>query len=244
MNYLGLNGLLGLSGDADGRRFSPRARSPTSAAARASWPPSGSSPPCASASARARGSSWTCRCSTARSRGSHWWPRSTSPTRSVPRRRLPLAGGLLCYRPYACRDGWVTLGALEPKFWQEWCRGVGREDLVEKQFEPPRSDAHGKSSGSSLSARATSGRRSPPSTTAASSPCSASTRPSTRARPGARDGREARAARGGGLKSGCSVPVKLSRTPGAPAGPGARRSASTRARCSPSWATRTTRSSP
>ena len=57
--------------------------------------------------------------------------------------RLPLAGGLICYRPYACRDGWVTLGALEPKFWQEWCRGVGREDLVEKQFEGPGSDARG-----------------------------------------------------------------------------------------------------
>ena len=55
---------------------------------------------------------------------------------------LELAGGLVCYRPYACRDGWVTLGALEPKFWQEWCRGVGREDLVEKQFERPGSNAH------------------------------------------------------------------------------------------------------
>jgi alpha-methylacyl-CoA racemase len=61
----------------------------------------------------------------------------------VPRRgALPLAGGLICYRPYACSDGWVTLGALEPKFWQEWCRGVGREDLVEKQFERPGSEAH------------------------------------------------------------------------------------------------------
>jgi crotonobetainyl-CoA:carnitine CoA-transferase CaiB-like acyl-CoA transferase len=61
----------------------------------------------------------------------------------VPRRgRLPLAGGLICYRPYACKDGWVTLGALEPKFWQAWCRGVGREDLAEKQFEAPGSDAH------------------------------------------------------------------------------------------------------
>jgi alpha-methylacyl-CoA racemase len=55
---------------------------------------------------------------------------------------LELAGGLVCYRPYACRDGWVTLGALEPKFWQEWCRGVGRDDLVEKQFERPGSEAH------------------------------------------------------------------------------------------------------
>ena len=29
-----------------------------------------------------------------------------------------LAGSLVCYRPYECADGWVTLGALEPKFWQ------------------------------------------------------------------------------------------------------------------------------
>jgi alpha-methylacyl-CoA racemase len=55
---------------------------------------------------------------------------------------LELAGRLVCYRPYACKDGWVTLGALEPKFWQAWCRGVGREDLVERQFEPPGSGAH------------------------------------------------------------------------------------------------------
>jgi crotonobetainyl-CoA:carnitine CoA-transferase CaiB-like acyl-CoA transferase len=55
---------------------------------------------------------------------------------------LELAGRLICYRPYACSDGWVTLGALEPKFWQAWCRGVGREDLIDKQFEAPGSDAH------------------------------------------------------------------------------------------------------
>ena len=61
----------------------------------------------------------------------------------VPKRGgLPLAGALVCYRPYACSDGYVTLGALEPKFWQAWCRGVGREDLIERQFDPPGSDAH------------------------------------------------------------------------------------------------------
>jgi len=59
----------------------------------------------------------------------------------VPRRgHLELAGGLVCYRPYAAADGWVTLGALEPKFWSAWCRGVGREDLVERQFDGPGSD--------------------------------------------------------------------------------------------------------
>ncbi len=61
-----------------------------------------------------------------------------------PRRgELELAGGLICYRPYECADGWVSLGALEPKFWQAWCRGVDREDLIEKQFEAPGSPAHG-----------------------------------------------------------------------------------------------------
>jgi crotonobetainyl-CoA:carnitine CoA-transferase CaiB-like acyl-CoA transferase len=62
---------------------------------------------------------------------------------NVPRRgELPLAGALVCYRPYECSDGWVSLGALEPKFWQAWCRGVGREDLIGVQFERPGSDAH------------------------------------------------------------------------------------------------------
>jgi crotonobetainyl-CoA:carnitine CoA-transferase CaiB-like acyl-CoA transferase len=55
---------------------------------------------------------------------------------------LELAGAIICYRPYACKDGYVTLGALEPKFWQAWCRGVGREDLIGRQFERPGSDAH------------------------------------------------------------------------------------------------------
>jgi crotonobetainyl-CoA:carnitine CoA-transferase CaiB-like acyl-CoA transferase len=62
---------------------------------------------------------------------------------NVPRRgTLHLAGGITCYRPYRCADGYVTLGALEPKFWAEFCRGVAREDLLEHAFDPPGSDAH------------------------------------------------------------------------------------------------------
>ena len=53
-----------------------------------------------------------------------------------------LTGGIVCYRPYACSDGYVTLGALEPKFWGAWCAGVGRQDLMDKAFEPPGSDTH------------------------------------------------------------------------------------------------------
>jgi alpha-methylacyl-CoA racemase len=61
----------------------------------------------------------------------------------VPRRGgLELGGALACYRPYRCADGWITIGALEPKFWAAFCRGVGREDLVGGQFDPPGSETH------------------------------------------------------------------------------------------------------
>jgi alpha-methylacyl-CoA racemase len=54
---------------------------------------------------------------------------------------LELAGRIICYFPYEASDGWIACGALEPKFWQAFCRGVGREDLIEAQFERPGSDA-------------------------------------------------------------------------------------------------------
>ncbi len=61
----------------------------------------------------------------------------------APRRgELQLAGRFLCYRPYECADGHVSLGALEPKFWSAWCEGVGRPELVPHQFEPPGTEAH------------------------------------------------------------------------------------------------------
>ncbi|MFL5862511.1 MAG: CaiB/BaiF CoA transferase family protein [Solirubrobacteraceae bacterium] len=67
----------------------------------------------------------------------------TFATGQAPRRgELGLAGRYNCYRPYECADGYVTLGALEPKFWQAWCQGVGRPDLVEHAFDPPGSESH------------------------------------------------------------------------------------------------------
>jgi crotonobetainyl-CoA:carnitine CoA-transferase CaiB-like acyl-CoA transferase len=61
----------------------------------------------------------------------------------VPRRGAEmLNGGVACYLPYECADGWVSCGALEPKFWQAFCAGVERPDLAEHQFAPPGSPGH------------------------------------------------------------------------------------------------------
>jgi alpha-methylacyl-CoA racemase len=55
---------------------------------------------------------------------------------------LALGGGMVCYRPYRCADGWVTLGAVEEKFWRVLCERVGRPDLLPHQHDPPGSAAH------------------------------------------------------------------------------------------------------
>src|SRR6478736_450555 len=59
----------------------------------------------------------------------------------VPQRgRGSLNGGIACYLPYEASDGWVTCGALEPKFWRNFCEGVDRPDLIEKPFAAPGSE--------------------------------------------------------------------------------------------------------
>jgi crotonobetainyl-CoA:carnitine CoA-transferase CaiB-like acyl-CoA transferase len=48
-----------------------------------------------------------------------------------------LSGGVVCYNVYECRDGsFITLGALEPEFWEAFCNAAGRRDLLESQFVP------------------------------------------------------------------------------------------------------------
>jgi alpha-methylacyl-CoA racemase len=48
-----------------------------------------------------------------------------------------LTGGLACYRIYETADGrLLTVGALEPRFWQRLCVLVGRPELAERQFDP------------------------------------------------------------------------------------------------------------
>jgi crotonobetainyl-CoA:carnitine CoA-transferase CaiB-like acyl-CoA transferase len=59
------------------------------------------------------------------------------------RGRLALGGGAICYRTYAASDGrYVALAALEPKFFEAFCRGAGCDHLVPHQFDPPGSSAH------------------------------------------------------------------------------------------------------
>jgi alpha-methylacyl-CoA racemase len=46
-----------------------------------------------------------------------------------------LTGRYACYRVYECKDGrFMSVGALEPKFWEALCRELGREDLVADQY--------------------------------------------------------------------------------------------------------------
>ena len=45
----------------------------------------------------------------------------------IPRGSMELAGKLACYAVYAASDGYVTLGALERKFWDALCAGLGDE---------------------------------------------------------------------------------------------------------------------
>lgn len=49
--------------------------------------------------------------------------------------KMALSGGLACYYVYETKDGkFVTLGALEPKFWNEFCKIIKREDLIPEQL--------------------------------------------------------------------------------------------------------------
>jgi alpha-methylacyl-CoA racemase len=142
LNYLGLNGILGLSGDADGP--------PTPSAAQIADLGGGAMMAAVGVLMALRerdrsGEGQLVDCSMFDGSLSFLAMLAGEMLAGgpVPRRgELRLAGGIVCYRPYRCADGYVTLGALEPKFWAEFCRGVGREDLLEVAFEPPGSEAH------------------------------------------------------------------------------------------------------
>ena len=142
MNYLGLNGLLGLTGEADGP--------PVQAAGQIADLGGGALMAALGILVALRerersGEGQFVDCSMFD--GSLSWLAMVAAealaARVAPRRGgLMLSGSAICYRPYRCADGYVSLGALEPKFWSAWCYGVGREDLLEHQFDAPGSAAH------------------------------------------------------------------------------------------------------
>ena len=142
MNYLGLNGILGLTGDPDGP--------PVQAAAQIADIGGGSLMAAVGIMVALRerdrsGEGQLVDCSMFD--GALSWlamvaGEAFAGGRGARRGELPLAGRFVCYRPYACADGHVSLGALEPKFWAAWCEGVQRPDLITGQFDAPGSDTH------------------------------------------------------------------------------------------------------
>jgi crotonobetainyl-CoA:carnitine CoA-transferase CaiB-like acyl-CoA transferase len=49
-----------------------------------------------------------------------------------------LTGEFACYNVYRTADGhFLAVGALEPRFWANLCRVLGREDWIQDQYAPP-----------------------------------------------------------------------------------------------------------
>lgn len=47
-----------------------------------------------------------------------------------------LNGGAACYNIYQCGDGgFISLGAIEPAFWKNFCDAVGQPQWIERQYE-------------------------------------------------------------------------------------------------------------
>ncbi|MBS3096959.1 CoA transferase [Candidatus Woesearchaeota archaeon] len=50
-----------------------------------------------------------------------------------------LSGSKPCYNVYRTKDGrFASLGAIEKKFWVNFCNAIGREDLIHRQFDGSR----------------------------------------------------------------------------------------------------------
>lgn len=46
-----------------------------------------------------------------------------------------LVGAVPCYGVYASKDGFVSVGSLEPKFWSAFCDAIARPDLRDQSFD-------------------------------------------------------------------------------------------------------------
>jgi alpha-methylacyl-CoA racemase len=140
MNYLGLNGLLGLTGEPDGRPIQSAGQIADlgGGALMAAFG--------VMAALRERERSGEGQLvDISMTDGSLAWLCMVAAQHlcdgAVPERgRGSLSGGIACYLPYEAADGWVTCGALEPKFWRNFCEGVSRPELIEKQFAAPDSE--------------------------------------------------------------------------------------------------------
>lgn len=54
---------------------------------------------------------------------------------SPKRGELTLGGGIPCYNVYQTKDGkYMSLGALGQKFWENFCKTVGKDELIPKGF--------------------------------------------------------------------------------------------------------------
>ena len=63
------------------------------------------------------------------------WGRGQSPRRGD----TLLSGRFPCYSVYETKDGgFISLGALEPRFWEALCRKLGRDDFIVGQYEEGR----------------------------------------------------------------------------------------------------------
>jgi crotonobetainyl-CoA:carnitine CoA-transferase CaiB-like acyl-CoA transferase len=49
---------------------------------------------------------------------------------------LLLSGELPCYHVYAVADGFLSVAALEPRFWEAFCESIERPDLQARQADP------------------------------------------------------------------------------------------------------------
>jgi len=142
INYLGLNGILGLSGEADGPPVSSAAQI-ADVGGGALMAVAGILMALQERTSSGEGQLVDCSMFDGSLSFLAMLAGEVLADGSTPRRgELRLAGGIVCYRPYECADGYVALGALEPKFWAEFCRGVGREDLFDHAFDPPGSATH------------------------------------------------------------------------------------------------------
>jgi crotonobetainyl-CoA:carnitine CoA-transferase CaiB-like acyl-CoA transferase len=61
----------------------------------------------------------------------HYWATG----QNLPPWQLPLSGGVAFYGIYKCADGkYITLGAIEPKFWKRFCEVVGKPQWIGRLY--------------------------------------------------------------------------------------------------------------